>query len=156
MPQKQALLKRHPSMTQEEFSAAWLRHGAIVLPYFLSYGCQYYAQIHWPLSAPSTPSLSAEEMAGWDGAAESIHANPRLVLSEEEKAWREAYYEDVILPDERRFLVSAATEHMKIVEGVTGRKTAVVEGGVGKIEVPEDIMRVWRSYEERGQKEGKE
>jgi hypothetical protein len=39
-------------MTQEEFSTAWLRHGAIVLPYFLSYRCQYYAQVTRTLYFP--------------------------------------------------------------------------------------------------------
>lgn len=54
--QKQALLKRNPSMTLEEFSAAWLRHGALVTPYFLSYGCQYYAQVLLPLTPLPSPS----------------------------------------------------------------------------------------------------
>jgi hypothetical protein len=54
--------------------------------------------------------------------------------------------------DEKRFLISAALEHYRIVEGVEGRKTVVIEGGVGKIEVPEEIMAVWRGYEERGRK----
>lgn len=151
MPQQQALLKRNPSMTPDEFTTAWLRHGALVLPYFLSYGFQYYAQIHWPLTPPvSNTALTSEELANWDGAAESIQAKPPIVLSAEEEAWRSAYYHDVILPDERRFLVSPALDHLKIAEGVEGRKTVVIEGGKGMIDVPEEIMAVWMDYEKRG------
>lgn len=57
MPQQQGLLKRNPKMTREQFSEAWLRHGAIVTPYFLSYGFEYYAQVPYPpLTHPSNIS----------------------------------------------------------------------------------------------------
>jgi len=45
MDSKQALLKRNPSTSPEEFSANWLRHGALAAPWFLSYGYSYYAQV---------------------------------------------------------------------------------------------------------------
>lgn len=42
----QALITRYPSMTQKEFSDHWYnKHAPIVLPYFLSFGFQYYAQV---------------------------------------------------------------------------------------------------------------
>lgn len=76
------------------------------------------------------------------------------MLSEEEEAWRSAYYHDVILPDEKRFLVSPAREHLKIVDGVEGRKTVFIEDGKGMVDVSEDILGVWRGYEARGGKKG--
>lgn len=43
----QFLIKRNPTMTQKEFSDHWFyKHGAIVTPYFLSFGFQYYAQVN--------------------------------------------------------------------------------------------------------------
>jgi hypothetical protein len=81
------------------------------------------------------------ELSEWDGAAESVKAKEKVELSEEEEAWRSAYYHDVILPDEKRFLVSAAMDHLKFVEGVSadegkgGKKVAFVEGGKGLVQV---------------------
>jgi hypothetical protein len=64
-------------------------------------------------------------------------------LSAEEEARRSAYYHNVILPDEKRFLVSAATEHMKVVQGITGDERVVIEGGKGVIEVCIPIGSAW-------------
>lgn len=53
----------------------------------------------------------------------------------EEEKWRSRYYHEIILPDERRFLVSAALEHLKVVDGVKGEKRVIIEGGKGLFEV---------------------
>jgi hypothetical protein len=100
----------------------------------------------------SPEAAVSADLNSWDGAAESIHAQKNMdqQLSVEEEAWRNAYYHDVILPDEKRFLVSPAGEHLKIVSGVTGRKTVFIEDGKGMVEIPEEIMDVWKSYEARG------
>ncbi len=66
--------------------------------------------------------------------------------------WKKKYYEEVILVDERRFLVSEALEHIRRVPPMTvrGERKAVIEGGVCLIEVKEEVWRVWRQYEETG------
>jgi hypothetical protein len=87
----------------------------------------------------------SNRLHNWDGAAQSIPGTANL--SEGEKAWRNAYYQEVILPDERRFLVSEALNHFKIVEGVTGKKIAIIKDGKAMVDIPEDIMAVWRTYE---------
>ena len=48
----QALLKRHPDTTRDQFSENWLRHATIVVPYFLHSGVPYYAQVSWPEKYP--------------------------------------------------------------------------------------------------------
>ena len=70
----------------------------------------------------------------------------------EEAAWQKAYYEEVLLPDEKRIFVSAALEHMKIVEGATGMIIVVVQDGKGVIDLPDEIMNVWKEYVARGKK----
>jgi len=90
----------------------------------------------------------------WDGAAESIRAEIPLKLTDDGKEWREAYYRDVILPDEKMFLVSAAAEHLKVVEGVMGEKAVVIKDGKGCMDVREEVMAVWREYEAKGKKQG--
>ena len=87
--------------------------------------------------------------------------SPPLNFSPEEEKWRKDYYQEVILADEKRFLVSSATEHIKVVPGgtVVGKKVVVIEGGkstgivesiVGKEEW-ESILRTWGEYEARAQ-----
>ena len=48
----QALLKRHPDMTREEFSQHWeKKHATLLVPWALKYGVTYYAQVS-PLHCP--------------------------------------------------------------------------------------------------------
>lgn len=65
------------------------------------------------------------------------------------------YYRDVVLADERRFLVSEARMHMKVVEPgqVRGERKVVIQDGKCVIDVAEDVWRVWREYEGRGKDE---
>jgi hypothetical protein len=62
------------------------------------------------------------------------------------------YYAEVVLVDEKRFLVSVATEHMKRVEPgtVRGERRVVIQDGKSLVEIPEGIWEVWREYEKRG------
>ncbi len=73
-------------------------------------------------------------------------------------AWKQAYYDEVIKVDERRFLVSEALEHIYRVGpgSVEGERKVVIDEGKPVIEVPEGVWEVWREYEKRGEKEGKE
>jgi hypothetical protein len=68
--------------------------------------------------------------------------------------WKQDYYEEVILKDEKRLLISLATEHiLQVDEGtVSGEKRVVIQDGKSVIEIPESIWEVWRGYEERGKK----
>jgi len=69
--------------------------------------------------------------------------------------WKEDYYKEVILPDERRFLVSEALEHIYRVGpgSVKGERKVVIGEGKCLIDVGEEVWKVWREYEERGKKE---
>jgi hypothetical protein len=55
--------------------------------------------------------------------------------------------------DERRFLDRDAEMWFKRVEPgtVDGDKKIIIEGGKSLIEIPEEVMRVWREYEGRGE-----
>jgi hypothetical protein len=70
--------------------------------------------------------------------------------------WKADYYREVILPDERRFLVSDALDHIFRVSpgSVKGERKVIIEEGECLIEVGDDIWRVWREYEDRA-KDGK-
>lgn len=73
------------------------------------------------------------------------------------KAFKDPYYLNVILPDERRFLVSEAKLHVKVVPlgVVAGERKVIIEGGkavIGDQEVEEALSeaeKAWRWYQER-------
>ncbi|TVY15120.1 hypothetical protein LARI1_G006181, partial [Lachnellula arida] len=122
----QALLKRNPALTPQQFSTHWYdTHAQLIVPFFLHCGVEYYAQIHGPLhispsSTNSNPSsLSTEELtlSDWDGAAEAhLSAGLAAVLGgkvEEGQEWVVDYYREVVLVDELRFLVGSAGAHMR-------------------------------------------
>jgi hypothetical protein len=66
--------------------------------------------------------------------------------------WKEAYYKEVILADERRFLVSEALEHIKRVppQSVKGERKVVIDEGKCLIEVSDEIWARWNEYKARG------
>ena len=94
-------------------------------------------------------------MSGWDGAAGTVRPDAAGVPTKETPAWVHAYHRDVVLEDERRFLVSEAQLHLKVVGpgSVKGERRVVIQDGKCVIEVGEDVWRVWREYEARGDKE---
>ena len=163
----QGLLKRNPTMTQKEFSNHWLtKHAPLVVPFFLHSGITHYEQvcnasppdslrhltvvllqIHGPLST-SNPTL---DVSAWDGAA-AMPAQELLDMPAPMPKWKDDYYKEIILSDERRFLVSEALEHILRVDPgtVTGEKKVIIENGKCLVEVKEEIWKVWREYEIRG------
>jgi len=150
----QGLLKRNPAMTREEFSHHWYtKHAPIVVPYFLHSGVSHYEQMHGPL----TTTISTLDISSYDGAAgmppQKILDNPAPIPK-----WKQDYYKEVILPDERRFLVSEALEHIYRVGpgSVRGERRVVIGEGKCLIDVGEEVWKVWREYEERGKKEEEE
>lgn len=141
----QALLKRNPSITKAQFSAHWLeKHAAIVIPYFLAHGVEYYAQIHNPsFATDDTPK--GLEISEWDGAAELKFKDVRP----EDTDVGKKYFQEVILVDERRFLLSEALEHVKIVDAgtVKGDRKVIIEDG----RVVYDLgylgnVKIWQMY----------
>ncbi|KAI7153004.1 hypothetical protein KC349_g8645 [Hortaea werneckii] len=127
----QVLLKRRPGTTVTAFRAYYQNHHAkLVLPWCKANGVTYYAHIRGPLtwtkphSAPSDAAISGAApppgtststpnitLAGWDAAAEMVFL-PDFQL--EEMKERE-YYQKVILPDERKFLLDEARAHMVVL-----------------------------------------
>ncbi|KAE9373326.1 hypothetical protein N431DRAFT_482390 [Stipitochalara longipes BDJ] len=152
----QGLLKRNPSMTPEQFSTHWLtKHAPLIVPFFLDLGVQHYEQMHGPLTTTSTTFTSL--ISTFDGAAgmpsPSDLANfPPPSLAK----WKLAYYREVILVDERRFLASEALEHIHRVPPMTvdGERKIVIRDGKCLIDVPESVWEVWREYEARGTAKG--
>ena len=64
------------------------------------------------------------------------------------------YYKEQILPDERRFLVSEARQHFKVVPAgtIVGDVRVVIEDGKSLIEVPEENWRIFNEYKARAEK----
>ncbi|KFY07730.1 hypothetical protein V492_06886 [Pseudogymnoascus sp. VKM F-4246] len=147
----QGLLKRNPALTPAEFSHHWYhKHAPLVIPFFLHSGTQHYEQMHAPLST-NDPSL---DLSAWDGVA---GMPPQEVLDAPSKLpkWKQDYYREVILPDERRFLVSEALDHIYRVkpQTVTGERRVVIQEGKPLVEVGEEVWKIWREYERRGETE---
>jgi hypothetical protein len=142
----QALLKRHPSMTKEQFSAHWYNsHAPKVIPYFLSAGVDYYAQIHNPVLIPGASPAEDLDISDWDGAAELKFAE----VTPEGPEGGKKYFQEVILVDERRFLISEALDHVKRVDPgtVKGDRKVIIEGGnvVCELDYGSDA-KIWTSY----------
>ncbi|KAN0104617.1 hypothetical protein V8E51_010362 [Hyaloscypha variabilis] len=150
MPFNQALIKSKPGLTKEQFSDLWYAHAAIVTPMFLHGGVQYYAQIHGPLTNTSSPSTL--DLSSWAGAAEKPPSKPS---EKPDPQWLMDYYKEVVMADEKRFLDRESEEWFKRVEPgtVEGERRVIIEGGKSLIEIPENVMKVWREYEGRGQGE---
>jgi hypothetical protein len=141
----QALLIRNPSMTRQQFSAHWFeKHAAIVIPYFMAHGVEYYAQIHNPITG-ETKNPDSFDVSEWDGAAELKFKDVRPAGSEAGKK----YYREVVLVDERRFLVSEALEHVKMVDAgtVAGDLKVIIENGKVVYGLDyEENEKVWETY----------
>jgi hypothetical protein len=62
------------------------------------------------------------------------------------------YYKEVVIVDEKRFWDREAAEWFKRVEPgtVEGDRRVIIEGGKSLIEVPEEVMGIWREFEKRG------
>jgi hypothetical protein len=99
-------------------------------------------------------STSAEidfDINEWDGASEMIFtasAETRAEWSENDPCYL-GYYENVILPDERQFLVSEAMSHVKRVDPdtVCGQKVVLIENGKAVVDIPDDVLQVWRQWD---------
>lgn len=151
----QGLLKRNPSLTSEQFYHHWLyNHAPLVVPFFLHSGVKHYEQIHGPLIFSKDPVTLSVDISTFDGAAGML---PQAVLDSPSPMpkWKEAYYKEVILPDERRFLFSEALDHIMRVppQTVKGERKVVIDAGKSLIEVKEGVWKVWREYEAREKEE---
>jgi hypothetical protein len=149
------LLKRHPSLTREQFSDYWLNtHAAIAIPWALANGCVHYVQIHNPrLTTAAAVSPPADlDIAEWDGAAELVFEPPPGF---KESAKAKDFFRRVVVPDEKKFLIDEARKHAKFVDAgmVEGERIVLVENG--KIAVDKDgqlvvditeAMKVWDEW----------
>jgi hypothetical protein len=113
--------------------------------------------MHGPLTTTS-PTFTTL-VSTYDGAAgmpspPDLHNFPPPSLAK----WKLDYYREVILVDERHFLVSEAMQHIHRVPPMTvdGERKVVVHDGKCLINVPESVWGVWRSYEAKGCAEEKE
>ncbi|KAH8797935.1 hypothetical protein F5884DRAFT_814120 [Xylogone sp. PMI_703] len=147
-----ALIRRKPDMTPQQFSHHWFtQHAPLVVPMFLYSGVMHYEQFHSPLTT-TEPGL---ELAEWDGAAGIVRADTADTEKMETPAWVSAYYQEVVLVDEKRFLVSEARLHFKRVGPgqVRGERRVVIKDGKCMILVSDEVWRVWREYEARGRED---
>ncbi|KAG4436982.1 hypothetical protein IFR05_007552 [Cadophora sp. M221] len=153
----QGLLTRNPSMTREEFSEHWYtKHAPLVIPMFLHLGVQHYQQTHGPftLSPSPNPHLNID-LHSFDGIAALPSPSALAASTAATPKWVQAYYDDVVKADERRFLVSEALEHIVRVPpgSVQGLVRVVIQEGRSLVQVPEEAWAVWREYEGRGREE---
>lgn len=71
------------------------------------------------------------------------------------EAFSDPYYLNVILPDERRFLVSEAKQHMKVVPlgSIVGDRKVFIDGMKSIVDNREaqdaqrEALKVWREYQ---------
>ncbi|KAF2158781.1 hypothetical protein M409DRAFT_30739 [Zasmidium cellare ATCC 36951] len=131
----QFLIKRRTGSTPEEFSNRWFSHGHLVLPWQLSNGVQYYAQIHRPVWASSEAAASnpGVDLSDWDGAAEMVFREHTDLATATAGA---RYFEDVIVKDELEFLHSKSTSHAKAVGGgsISGDRVEFIKDGKPLVE----------------------
>jgi hypothetical protein len=87
---------------------------------------------------------SALNVSDWDGAAEMIFERGPDFKS---TAKSDDYYQKVILPDERAFLMSEALQHLRWMDPgtVVGDKVVIIEDGKAMIDC-EETMGVWKGW----------
>lgn len=148
----QYLLKRKAGMPKEEFKKYYIEHhGPLALPYFLGMGgLLYYAQVCAPRTrstldntdvmqyhnirwaSPEAQSKYPDiDLTEWDAVAESAWESKPQDAGSGVGGEVQKYYDNVLLPDERRFLFSEALKHYKELApgSVTGERTVLVEDG---------------------------
>ncbi|KAK6442081.1 hypothetical protein LTR95_001700 [Oleoguttula sp. CCFEE 5521] len=159
----QGLLKRRTGMTHESFRQYYVEHhGPVALPWCFAMGVTYYAQvshhlssflrlqvltqgkIHRPLRWASDTAREkysqTVDLEQWDAVAEML-----FPFDFDFGNWLAAgtvgkqYFQDVILPDERRFLLSNAMEHLQGVDAgsVVGDRIVLMQNGKATVEYEE-------------------
>lgn len=80
----------------------------------------------------------------WDGAAEMVFERGPDFQS---TAKSDDYYQKVILPDERSFLISEALQHLRWMEpgAVEGDKVVIIRDGKALIDCEEDT-KIWKEW----------
>jgi len=84
------------------------------------------------------------DISEWDGAAEmTFERGPDFKSTTKS----DDYYQKVILPDERAFLLSEALQHLRWMEpgAVVGEKVIIIQDGKAMIECEED-MKIWGDW----------
>jgi hypothetical protein len=84
------------------------------------------------------------DISEWDGAAEMLIERPADFKSTIKS---NDYYQKVILPDERAFLLSEALDHLRRVDGgtIVGDKVVIIQDGKAMIDFEED-MKTWKEW----------
>ena len=80
----------------------------------------------------------------WDGAAEMIFERGPDFKSTTKS---DDYYQKVILPDERAFLISEALQHLRWMEPRTmvGDKVVIIQDGKAMVDC-EEAMKIWNDW----------
>ncbi|KAK4574063.1 hypothetical protein LTR86_001824 [Recurvomyces mirabilis] len=147
----QGLLKRHEGMSIDDFRKHYTeRHALIAIPWFLANGVSYYAQLHRPLSwtSETAASKNAEKipnLADWDAGVE-LKFLPGHSLETMTKG--QTYYQEVIIPDEKKLFLTVALEHMESVDAgsVDGERVEFIVDGKAVVAWVE-WRSVWEKYE---------
>ncbi|KAI0422210.1 hypothetical protein F5X98DRAFT_197120 [Xylaria grammica] len=131
---------RRPDLSHEEFTAAWHRHGQLVLPWCLKFGTWEYIQIHLP--PPSDSAVESEPVSTSVASGSTIESKARRILQQADGVAimrrfdvpteeGSLYFERVVLADERGFL------HDESGAGA-------IKGNPPIYDVPELHVDVWR------------
>jgi len=157
-------LFRNPSLTHAEFCNHWLQnHAALVTPYFLKGAAIVeYTQIHLPELQDRVGSTEArEKLLPFDGVGflrRKTGPRPGTTI--------EGYYDNVILPDERRFLheesgsnpvekVPPAVEILplriakwrELALEVGAVEHTIIQNGKLVVTFPEGAFEVWKRWD---------
>jgi hypothetical protein len=111
------------------------------------------ANITWQIHNLSSTTSRTIDLAEWDGAAEMRFRRPSDWTPSPHSV---AYHARVIVPDEKRFLVSEALEHiLRVDEGtVLGERRVIIEGGRAVVEVDPEAVKRWKEFDENNEVEG--
>jgi len=95
---------------------------------------QIHRPLHWTSSSAREKYESTIHLDDWDAIGEVAFAEGYGTFSN-----APAYYQEVILPDERRFLLDEAFKHMKVVDAdcVVGERIEFIVGGKAVVEYEE-------------------
>lgn len=86
--------------------------------------------IHWtsPEAEQKHPGI---DLSAWDAVAEAVFAPEGASGADTDDGLAKQYHQDVILPDERRFLFDEALKHMELLEpgSVSGDRVEFIVNG---------------------------
>lgn len=98
------------------------------------------------LAAGASSSMPDLDISEWDGSLEMYFSDPATFMA----GLSDPYYLNVILPDEKRFLIDGAKDHYLVVAAgiIEGERKAIIKDGKSLIDCEKEMV-IWREWEEK-------